>query len=805
MLGLTAEPVDRTLSDLFGHQVAHDLFNALAKSSEPRRPGLFRGVRIGASSFDVACHAHAGMCLLEFEQAEIDGRSSDPMEIARALIAKTASMQDLSELYRTLPHYLRAMFAYDRVLIYEFADDGSGKVTGEARRYDLESFLGQHFPASDIPQQARELYLKNTIRIIADSNRPTSPVLPELSPSGAPLDLSFAHLRSVSPIHLEYLRNMGVSASMSLSLIVDGRLWGLIACHHYAPKALTMSQRIAAELFGDFLSLHITSTYQRMRADAMLRARSALDRIFSAMSFHHTAEGFLRQSLADFPEVVACDGVGLWMNDVWTAHGRAPPANEISSLARLTAERSNAGVWATDSIAQHQPSAATFAADAAGMLAVPLSLTKRDYLFFFRREKLQTLNWAGDPNKTYSTGPHGDRLTPRKSFALWKQTIEGHSDPWGEDDLAAANAVLFGLREVIIKQNELLDAERKKAEVRMRVLNDELNHRVKNILALIKSLVNQPSAASASIQDFVASLQGRILALANAHDQVVRSEGGGGLRQLLNAELSPYPARQIQMTGPDVGLDARAYSVMALAVHELATNAAKYGALSEPGGTLKISWRQTGDADLEIDWREEGGPRVSPPSRVGFGSVLLTRSIPFDLQGKSDIKYLATGVEAAISIPRKFLTESRAGAATTRAATPRRSGSDPLALGKVLLVEDQLVIALEAEDMLRRMGVKNILSCSTESDALEALRTGQPDCAILDVNLGATTALGVADELKRLGVPFIFATGYGDTVMIPAAMRNVPIVRKPYTSDAIINGLGRAFESSQERPKDAQS
>jgi light-regulated signal transduction histidine kinase (bacteriophytochrome)/CheY-like chemotaxis protein len=797
VLRLPQDFAGKTISELLSQKLAHDLFNALAKSSDPSRPALIRGLTMGDVCFDVSCHLWQGVAIFEFEEAEPPIAANDPLEITRALIAKTVKLTTLDALYGPLPHYLSAMFGYDRAMIYAFAHDGSGKVVGESRRHDLESFLGQHFPAGDIPRQARELYLKNTIRVISDATGRANRLIPECDSGEDSLDLSFAHLRSVSPIHLEYLRNMGVAASMSISIIVEGQLWGLVACHHYAPKALTMSQRIAAELFGDFLSLHITSIYQRARAAASASARRALDNIFNSLSFHQSAEGFLRESLREFGNVVRSDGVGLWMNGTWSSYGLSPSEHAVARLVNLSAERGEGGIWSTDNLSHYLGSASEVASDVSGMLAVPLSLTKRDHLLFFRREKLQTLNWAGDPNKNYPTGPNGDRLTPRKSFAIWKETIADHCDPWDEDDHIAAQSVLFGLREIIMKQNEILDAERKKSEVRMRILNDELNHRVKNILALIKSLVNQPTAGQ-SIEEFVVGLQGRILALANAHDQVVRADGGGLLQQLFHAELSPYPASQIAMDGPDLALDARAYSVMALVIHELATNCAKYGALSVPVGKLTVSWRLVGDFGLEIEWRENGGPRVEAPSRNGFGSVLLERSVPFDLQGRSEIHFFPSGVHAFFSIPQRFITQLRGEHSPVHSRKAEKQTPDVNAqiVSEFLLVEDQLIIALEAEEMLRRFGAKKVVTVATESDALQALRTFVPEFAILDVNLGFNTSISVAEELSRLAVPFIFATGYGDSVMIPEKFRHVPVVRKPYTAETVAFGLARARASA---------
>ena len=801
VLGLSKEPLSLLLSDVFAPSVVHDLMNTLSKSTEPRRAGLLFDLNIGSRSFNVACHSHKGMSLFEFEPISDSDGPGDPLDIARTLISKTQALEDLGSVFKQLPRFLHALLGYDRVMLYQFAEDGSGKVVGEAKSQHLESFLGQHFPAADIPRQARILYMENTIRIIGDARGNKSEIVPELDPSGTPLDLSFAHLRSVSPIHLEYLRNMGVAASMSISIIVSGRLWGLVACHHYSPKVLTMSQRVAAELFGDFLSLHLTSLGQRVRAEATLRARSTLDRILTGNTFHEAVDDFLRDSLGDLSLVVPCDGVGLWMRGTWSASGAAPPSSAVPRLARLAAEQCDNDIWACHSISETLPDGSNYAAEASGLLAVPLSMTQPDFLFFFRKEKLQTLDWAGDPKKTYSTGPNGERLTPRASFSVWKQTVERHSDPWTEDDRAAATSVLIGLREVVMRHSEIMAKERRKAEVRMKVLNDELNHRVKNILSLMKSLVKQPTNNVESVSAFVEALKGRILALAHAHDQVVRSEGGGTLLELVRAELSPYPSQQIRLNGPGASLDSRAYSVMALVIHELATNAAKYGALSTPEGTLEVNWAFT-DRGLWLRWEESGGPPVREPTRQGFGSVLLSRSVPFDLQGSSEVEYPITGVVATIEIPSKFAsaitsaTASDAAVQTNHPAAPEEKSPTKPSFSLTglngLLVEDQLVIALEAEDMLRDIGVQDISTVSSAARALQLIAKGKFDFAVLDVNLGSHNSLTVADELKTRGVPFIFATGYGDSVMIPQHLKAVPIVRKPYTGDAIRNGLADA-------------
>lgn len=782
-------PRGERLSDYFSAEVAHDFRNVMAQSVEPRRPGLLLGYPLasGGRLFDVAAHRHEDHAVIEFEYAAEQRKS--PLELARALIGRTQSLTTIEQMARQAPRYLQSILEYDRVMIYRFADDGSGKVIGEAKRPHLESFLGQHFPGADIPQQARALYLKNMIRVIADASGPRSLITPEFDESGAPLDLSFAHLRSVSPVHLEYLRNMGVAASMSLSVIVDGKLWGLIACHHYRPKALSMPMRVVAEMFGDFFSLHLAASHHQARYDASVRARKALDAMMSELTFHGGVETYLREHLPELRKLVPCDGAGLWVNGVWAADGSAPPDSAIPELvASIKSEKTSEG-FATHCLSARLPAAAEYAPAASGVLAVPLSKLPRDFLFFFRKELVHTLDWAGDPNKAYDSGPLGERLTPRTSFAIWKQLVERHSTPWSEEDRHTAEAARVGLQEIILRQNEVMEAERKEAAVRQRILNEELNHRVKNILALIKSLVSQRAESPQNLPQYVETLKGRIMALAFAHDQVIRSDGGGSLRQLFEAELSPYAASQVVLTGENVGLDARAISVMALVIHELATNAAKYGALSTPSGRVRIRWALSKDGSCEIAWRESGGPPVVAPSHKGFGSVLLTRSIPFDLGGESWIDYPAAGVAAQFSVPAAHILKAIPLDPRPSAARAAAAGGGEIKGKRFLLIEDQLVIALEAEGILRAAGAAAVETAATVRDALNLLLSYFPDLAILDVNLGEDTSVAVAEELRRRSIPFIFATGYGDSAFIPKDMRHVPVVRKPYSADALTKAL----------------
>jgi light-regulated signal transduction histidine kinase (bacteriophytochrome)/CheY-like chemotaxis protein len=799
MLGTTGDLNGQRLEAVLGVEAIHAIRNSLARTQEASRSALTFGLRLASGqSFDVAAHVFKGTAIIEFEP--FGAGIAEPIELARTIIAKIKEIDQTGQLYHDVSRLVRAMLGYDRVMIYQLGTDGAGKVIAEAKRSDLESFKGQYFPASDIPQQARALYLRNPIRIISNSKFHAVPIEPVLDLSGEPLDLSYAHLRSVSPIHCEYLCNMGVSASMSISIIVNGALWGLIACHHYEPRALTTGQRVAAEIFGDFLSLHISTLLARQTLEAAAHARQVLDTLLRDSNRALDIEYLLRSRLSDFKALILCDGIGMSLQGHWAEEGLTPPKETVPALLQFAEGVADGQTWASHRLSMAHPLATDYANDVSGVLIIPMSSHPRDFLMLFRKEVIETLEWAGDPNKTYESGSLGVRLSPRKSFAVWKETVRHQSLPWTDQDRQFGEAIRTAIVEVVFHNSEILNSERSRSDVRQRMLNEELNHRVKNILALIGALVAHPTAESQTLTGYVETLKGRIQALSLAHDQVVRGDGGGNLFELLRAELSPYQSVDdaTKLVGPNVVLDARAYSVLALVLHELATNAAKYGALSRSGGKLSVIWAIDADGGCVITWQETGGPMVNAPSRRGFGSVLIDRSIPFDLGGTSTIKYQPEGLRGVFRIPSSHFTVAAPVDATSSReiiALPYE-GSGALSKACVLILEDQLVIAVGLEQILMNAGIDDVITAGSESEAIKLLATRKPDVAVLDINLGNGTSIEVADELGRRKIPFLFATGYGDSIIIPGHLKHVPVLRKPYDAHSILKHLQNLVESS---------
>lgn len=794
--------VGMRLDEVLGGSAAHDLRNAAAKSGGSHLSGIALGLSLANvdGPVDAVTHRHAGRLFIEVEPTAIDSKGArDALDMTQSLVRRIGLESSLERIVRTGARLVRSMLGYDRVMVYQFLHNGAGRVVAEEKSARLPSFMGQHFPASDIPYQARRLYLQNTIRMIGDVNFAPVPLEPSLWPGEEPVDMSFAQLRSVSPVHCEYLRNMGVAASLSISIVVDGELWGLISCHHDEPKVVPMPLRVGAELFGQYFSMQVALAERRAALLAANETRERLDQLVSDIEPGEPVEAAVTRHLSDLAALIDSDGAGISVGGGWSSVGRAPDPSAADALVTALRDNVNGAVWSTKNLATVQGLEGTvYGSDVAGLLAIPLSSISRDYLVYFRSEEAFDVEWAGRPEKTVVSGPSGDRLSPRGSFDVWREEVRGLSKPWTRAEIAVAETIRIYLLDVVLRYNEASAEERERTERRRRVLNDELNHRVKNILALVKSIARQTGATAASVDEYAASMEGRLRALAFAHDQSLGSGCGGDLETLVSAEASLHRygpgADRIVLDGPPIGLSDRAFSVVALVLHELMTNAAKYGALSVPEGRLTVAWRIADDGDCLLTWRESGGPAVVAPTRRGFGSKLIQSTIEYDLKGSALLDYDPAGLRVELRIPARHLTESQ-GLVSGNLSSSTDAAEAVLGLD-VLLVEDQALIAIDTEDTLRKLGAERVRLASTAGEALDEIAAAMPDCAVLDFNLGDETSADVAAALEAASVPFVFVTGYGDTVMIPQRFASVPVARKPVSATSLAEQIGDARRAS---------
>ena len=417
-------------------------------------------LRSTAGNFDAIAHRSGDSIYLEFEPTQ-EVRDLSAPELYRLLqgaATRLSGAGSVDDLYRVAAEHVREINGFDRVMVYRFDEEWNGQVVAESRRDNLEPFLGLHYPASDIPRQARELYVKNWLRFIADRDYVAARVVPETGPdSAAPLDMSFCVLRSVSPIHLEYLRNMGVAASMSISLVRDGRLWGLIACHHYSPRFVPYDVRTACELLGRLMSLTLSSAEDRERDAYRTKIHQAAVQLIGSAERSDDLAQALIESTPGALDFLDADGAALCNGtDVWRV-GQTPSDDEIRRLTLWLAASRPGNVFCTDRLPDLYGSE-LLESIAAGLMAVSLGSTLPHYLLWFRAEQVRTVDWAGDPAKSVVESGEEVRLSPRGSFALWKETVRGRSRPWSSAEVEAAANLRDGLMRLLLKRTERLIA-----------------------------------------------------------------------------------------------------------------------------------------------------------------------------------------------------------------------------------------------------------------------------------------------------------------------------------------------------------
>jgi light-regulated signal transduction histidine kinase (bacteriophytochrome) len=432
------------LAGVIGEESVQRLAPELATKlgSRPYYVGMVKAAN--GRHFDVLGHRWDGLLILEFEPTERAAPADfrHLYSLIGDFLQKVNGADCIESLAQLACHHVRSVTGFGRVLVYQFDRDGHGHVMAEAKHEDYASYLGQHFPASDIPAQARQLYALSPIRLIQDANYTPAPLVPALNPAtGKPNDLSFAVLRSVSPVHLQYMRNMHTLASMSVSLMVKGKLWGIISCHNEDPSPVPFEQRTACEQLGQLLALCIES-----REDAHeLQFRLDVRRIMVSMLAGLTQGSDFFENLSNvFPELLRfarATGVAVVVDERVLSFGDTPENDDILALVDWLALNGHRDVYHTENLSAAWPPAQKISRNASGLLAMPISRIHKHYLLWFRAEFVHTIEWAGNPHdKLVQASAAGlpMQLSPRTSFAAWRETIHGTSVPWhpGEIELA---------------------------------------------------------------------------------------------------------------------------------------------------------------------------------------------------------------------------------------------------------------------------------------------------------------------------------------------------------------------------------
>lgn len=426
------------------------------------------------SVFDGVFHRNSeGFLILELEPAL--AQENIPFlsfyHLARASINRLEETSNLREFCQIIVQEVRNVTGFDRVMLYKFDNDGHGSVIAEEKLNGMESYLGLHFPESDIPRPARKLFASNWIRLIPDSHCEPVTLVPAINPiSKEPTELTNSILRSAAPCHFEYLHNMGVGASLTISLIKEQKLWGLIACHHQTPMYVSYELRKACEFLGRMVFSEIASREETEDFAYRRQLAYVQSTLVEYMSQEDNFVDGLIKHKPNLLDLANAQGAAICFGSNCTTIGKSPAAEDLNFLVQWLKNNVQEEVFYTDSLTQVYPDAEKFKHVASGLLAIPIS--KRNYVLWFRPEVIQTVNWGGDPHNAYELNrENGLRLCPRKSFQLWQETVSLTSLPWKQVEIKAALELRKAIVNIVLRQADELaqlaaDLERSNAELK---------------------------------------------------------------------------------------------------------------------------------------------------------------------------------------------------------------------------------------------------------------------------------------------------------------------------------------------------
>ena len=555
----------------------------------------------GAYAVDGLLHRHMGATILERERRHPS--SFDPFSDGarlRTALARLKQIQSVDELGAMAVHELRELTGFDRVMLYRFDRDDHGEVLHEEKVPELEPFRGLHYPAPDIPAPARALYVLNGVRAIADVQAPAVPIVPPCSvDTAAPLDLSLSSLRSVSPVHVEYLSNMGVRASMSISLTRGPRLWGLLACHHRTPRFVPFVVRNACELLGRFIALQMDDL-ERAEAQARERTvRRTVELLTETMRSATVAPTSTHLPASDaLVDLVRAQGAAVVQDGHIEVNGTTPSPADVAALATWLRERG--GSATTDALSKVYPPARAFEETASGLLAVSSPTHPRISVLWFRPEVVQMVTWGRQPTLPgVASGP----LRPRSSFDTWKEIVRGQSAPWSAEDVEAAESLRRSLIEADLKR-QIRRAEQAAAA------RDDLvaivSHDLRNPLAVIKVATHRlhREGDAPAVERIERAAQAMEKLIAELLD-VSKIEGGRfviapapiGARTLiedalaLTAPIAEQRSLRLEARMVDTSVHADRDRILQV-FSNLLGNAVKFTA---PGGVIRVAADSVGD------------------------------------------------------------------------------------------------------------------------------------------------------------------------------------------------------------------
>ncbi len=650
----------RTLGEVLGDPLAE----RVAQVTHSGGAGGYAG-RLGRDEgpLDVSAHLDGERLIVEVEPGlptPLDAATLlGHLETAAAAFERAPNLRALCD--RAAVEF-RQLTGFDRVMIYRFLDDEAGAVLAEHLAEGMPSFLNHHFPGSDIPAQARALYVRNLVRVIPDVAYAPAPLQPGwLEPE--PLDMSDCALRSVAAVHMQYLRNMGVGASASVSIVKDGVLWGLIACHHREPRLLPFDVRAGARALAGALARQIRAKEEAESYRERIRLRGLEDEVIARFSASGGLEANLDQGAKELQRALGADGVAVVAGAGLHLAGAHPGVEQVRRLAAWVLGKGPEPV-VTDRLSELYPAAAGFPSTASGLLAVVVSADEPFVAMWFRAEQVQVVDWAGNPHKAAIPGP-GETLTPRSSFAAWRETVRGRSRRWTLAEVDAALRLREGLlvarghRRLVDLNLRLTEAVSEKDGLlqQKELLIKEVNHRIQNSLQLVSSFLGLQSR---DIRDPVLhaafeEARRRLQAVALVHrrlyraDQIETIDLARYLEELvddMNASMGEEWAGRISVDAHPMLVPTDRAVTLGLVVTELVINANKYAYDGKPG-PIEVSLEEH-NANLRVIVADRG--RGKHGDGQGFGSRMIAAMVR---QLRADLTFTdnAPGLRAILTAP----------------------------------------------------------------------------------------------------------------------------------------------------------
>ena len=485
--------------------------------------------------------------------------------------------------------------------------------------------------------------------------------------------------------------------------------------------------------------------------------------------------------------LIDCDGVGLLGVEKFQSYGTCPSEKLVRKLCGhldklIKVEGSVPKPIAIDSIESKFPDLDF--GEIAGVLAIPKPAADYKYLLYFRKDASKVVSWAGNPAKELVKTKEGFRLIPRASFEEYKELKQKTSETFEQGDMIIAEALPGALSKVL--STILVESQHRQ---RMGLVIRELNHRVRNMLALIGSFISQSKESSHNMEDFVTKLETRLLALSETQKLLTEYDWEQvNIQELFEHALLPYHeflGNRLSLKGNEISLSPPLASLLALILNELASNASKYGALSNAKGKVALTW-QFDSGNLSINWKESDGPKVEKPSRQGFGTTLISEGLYYEFNAKCSLEFYPEGIEANFIIPVEDAQAIKNTDIKRKAPLVEPTKVDSF---MALLLEDDYIISKEMKSQLLALGASHVDAVPTIESAIDCIERTKYDIVFLDANIRGSFSVGVAKVLEKKGIPFAFATGLGSKVQELSNTACLKVLTKPVSKADLLSVL----------------